>query len=137
MSRAAVSISLCADVFRKRQQRRIGQLADVQAADSLSNFLDLKKPLDALFQRSVDLVGLRAIRNRRLRYYIEHCHAARAQRSGSAGHRWAESLNVSLPLGECQQRCVRQLAGVQPFSERKAALSACQVGLYPVFRTLS
>jgi predicted nucleotidyltransferase len=27
--------------------------------------------LEALFQRSVDLVELRAIRNRRLRYYIE------------------------------------------------------------------
>jgi hypothetical protein len=33
----------------------------------------------------------------------------------------------AIPLGECLQRCVGQLAGVQPFSERKAALSACQV----------
>jgi hypothetical protein len=30
----------------------------------------------------------------------------------------------ALPLGECQQRCIGQLAGIQPFSERKAALSA-------------
>ncbi len=33
----------------------------------------------------------------------------------------------AFPLGECQQRRIGQLAGVQPFSERKAALSACQV----------
>jgi predicted nucleotidyltransferase len=43
---------------------------DAQTADSFSNFLDLKESLEALFQRSVDL-ELRAIRNRRLRYYIE------------------------------------------------------------------
>ena len=42
-----------------------------QASDSFSNFLDLKESLEALFKRSVDLVELRAIRNRRLRYYIE------------------------------------------------------------------
>jgi hypothetical protein len=44
---------------------------EAHAADSFSNFLDLKESLEALFQRSVDLVELRAIRNRRLRYYIE------------------------------------------------------------------
>jgi predicted nucleotidyltransferase len=33
-----------------------------QAADSFSNFLDLKESLEALFQRPVDLVELRAIR---------------------------------------------------------------------------
>jgi predicted nucleotidyltransferase len=44
---------------------------EAQAADSFSNFLDLKESLEALFQRSVDLVELQAIRNRRLRYYIE------------------------------------------------------------------
>jgi len=32
-----------------------------QASDSFSNFLDLKKSLEALFKRSVDLVELRAI----------------------------------------------------------------------------
>jgi predicted nucleotidyltransferase len=42
-----------------------------QAANSLSNFLDLKEALEAVFGRSVDLVELRAIRNRRLRYHIE------------------------------------------------------------------
>ena len=42
-----------------------------QAANSFSNFLDLKESLEAVFGRSVDLVELRAIRNRRLRYYIE------------------------------------------------------------------
>jgi predicted nucleotidyltransferase len=42
-----------------------------QAANSLSNFLDLKEALEALFGRSVDLVELRAIRNKRLRYHIE------------------------------------------------------------------
>jgi predicted nucleotidyltransferase len=42
-----------------------------QAASSFSNFLELKVSLAALFGRSVDLVELSAIRNRRLRYYIE------------------------------------------------------------------
>jgi predicted nucleotidyltransferase len=49
---------------------------EAQAADSFSNFLDLKESLEALFQRSVDLVELRAIRNRRLRYYIEQSKSA-------------------------------------------------------------
>jgi uncharacterized protein len=40
-------------------------------ASSFTNFLDLKESLEALFGRSVDLVELRAIRNRRLRHYIE------------------------------------------------------------------
>jgi uncharacterized protein len=42
-----------------------------QAAGSFSNFLDLKESLERLFGRPVDLVELRAIRNRRLRHYIE------------------------------------------------------------------
>ncbi len=42
-----------------------------QAASSFSNFLKLKESLEAVFSRPVDLVELRAIRNRRLRYYIE------------------------------------------------------------------
>ena len=42
-----------------------------QAAASFSNFLQLKASLATLFGRSVDLVELSAIRNRRLRYYIE------------------------------------------------------------------
>jgi predicted nucleotidyltransferase len=42
-----------------------------QAGASFSNFLDLKDSLEAVFGRSVDLVELRAIRNKRLRYYIE------------------------------------------------------------------
>ena len=50
---------------------------ETQAADSFSNFLDLKESLEALFQRSVDLVELRAIRNRRLRYYIEQSNLCR------------------------------------------------------------
>ena len=40
-------------------------------AASFTNFLNLKESLEALFSRSVDLVELRAIRNRRLRRYIE------------------------------------------------------------------
>jgi len=40
-------------------------------ANSFTNFLDLKESLEALFGRPVDLVERRAIRNRRLRYYIE------------------------------------------------------------------
>jgi predicted nucleotidyltransferase len=44
---------------------------DVKGADSFSNFLNLKEALEALLQRPVDLVEPRAIRNRRLRYYID------------------------------------------------------------------
>lgn len=44
---------------------------DPQSAASFTNFLNLKESLEALFGRSVDLVELRAIRNRRLRHYIE------------------------------------------------------------------
>ena len=40
---------------------------EAKTADSFSNFLDLKESLEALFGRTVDLVELRAIRNRRLR----------------------------------------------------------------------
>jgi hypothetical protein len=40
-------------------------------ANSFTNYLDLKEALEATFERPVDLVELRAIRNRRLRYYIE------------------------------------------------------------------
>jgi len=42
-----------------------------QVANSFSNFLDLKEALESLFGRRVDLVELRAIRNRRLRHHIE------------------------------------------------------------------
>ena len=44
---------------------------EAQTADSFTNFLDFKESLEALFGRSVDLMELHAIRNRRLRYYIE------------------------------------------------------------------
>ena len=43
----------------------------LQAANSFSNFLDLKEALESLFGRRADLVELRAIRNRRLRHHIE------------------------------------------------------------------
>jgi uncharacterized protein len=42
-----------------------------QVANSFSNFLDLKESLETVLGRPVDLVELQAIRNRRLRYYIE------------------------------------------------------------------
>jgi predicted nucleotidyltransferase len=42
-----------------------------QRAGSFSNFLDLKESLERLLERPVDVLELRAIRNRRLRYYIE------------------------------------------------------------------
>jgi predicted nucleotidyltransferase len=42
-----------------------------QVANSFSNFLDLKVSLETVFGRPVDLVELQAIRNKRLRYYIE------------------------------------------------------------------
>lgn len=44
---------------------------DPSVAASFTNFLDLKEALEALFGRPVDLVELRAVRNRRLRHYIE------------------------------------------------------------------
>lgn len=44
---------------------------DAQVTDNFTNFLDLKESLEALLGRSVDLMELRAIRNRRLRHYIE------------------------------------------------------------------
>lgn len=44
---------------------------DPTVASSFSNYLSLKESLENLFQRSVDLVELRAVRNRRLRRYIE------------------------------------------------------------------
>src|SRR5687768_13051456 len=40
-------------------------------AASFRNFLDLKESLEALFRRPVDLMELSAVRNRRLRRYIE------------------------------------------------------------------
>lgn len=44
---------------------------DPSMASSFSNFLSLKESLEALLGRSVDLIELRAVRNRRLRHYIE------------------------------------------------------------------
>jgi predicted nucleotidyltransferase len=41
------------------------------AAGSFQTFLDLKESLEALLGRSVDLLELHAVRNRRLRHYIE------------------------------------------------------------------
>ena len=41
------------------------------AAGSFQNFLSLKESLETLLGRSVDLVELHAVRNRRLRHYIE------------------------------------------------------------------
>lgn len=44
---------------------------EANAAGSFTNFLDLKESLQAVFGRAVDLVELCAVRNRRLRHYIE------------------------------------------------------------------
>jgi predicted nucleotidyltransferase len=44
---------------------------DPAVASSFTNFLSLKEELEALFGRAVDLIELRAVRNRRLRHYIE------------------------------------------------------------------
>jgi predicted nucleotidyltransferase len=44
---------------------------EAQSSGSFTNFLDLKESLEALLGRSVDLVELSAVRNRRLRHYIE------------------------------------------------------------------
>jgi predicted nucleotidyltransferase len=40
-------------------------------ASSFANFLDFKEALERLLRRPVDLVELHAVRNRRLRHYIE------------------------------------------------------------------
>jgi predicted nucleotidyltransferase len=42
-----------------------------RVANSFANFLDLKEALERLLGRPVDLVELHAVRNRRLRRYIE------------------------------------------------------------------
>jgi len=54
------------------QQSDVDVLVEFQpeVADSFTNFPDLKEALEALFERPVDLVEGRAIRNRRLRYHI-------------------------------------------------------------------
>ena len=44
---------------------------EASVANSFTNFLDLKEALEDLLGRRVDLVELRAIRNRRLRHHIE------------------------------------------------------------------
>ncbi len=62
---------LCEDFDEKRSDVDILVEFDPAVAASFTNFLDLKESLEALFNRSVDLVELRAICNRRLRRYIE------------------------------------------------------------------
>jgi uncharacterized protein len=42
-----------------------------RVASSFANFLDFKEALERLLGRPVDLVELQAVRNRRLRHYIE------------------------------------------------------------------
>lgn len=44
---------------------------DSAVASSFTNFLGLKEALESLFERPVDLLELSAVRNRRLRHYIE------------------------------------------------------------------
>ena len=44
---------------------------DPSVGGSFTNFLNFKESLEALSHRAVDLVELRAVRNRRLRRYIE------------------------------------------------------------------
>jgi hypothetical protein len=51
----------------------IDMLVDFEgpSSNSFSNYLDLKESLEALFQRPVDLLENRAIRNQRLRRHID------------------------------------------------------------------
>jgi predicted nucleotidyltransferase len=49
---------------------------DPSVASSFGNFLSFKDALEKLLGRPVDLVELKAVRNRRLRYYIERSKAA-------------------------------------------------------------
>jgi len=51
-----------------------------RVADSFPNFLDLNEALEKLLGRPVDLVELRAIRNRRLRHHIEQSKSSVALR---------------------------------------------------------
>jgi predicted nucleotidyltransferase len=51
-----------------------------RVADSFANFPDLKEALEQLLGRPVDLVELRAIRNRRLRHHIEQSKSSVAVR---------------------------------------------------------
>ncbi|MCC6170781.1 MAG: nucleotidyltransferase domain-containing protein [Gammaproteobacteria bacterium] len=44
---------------------------DERVAGSFANYLQLKESLEAVLSKPVDLLELHAIRNRRLRYYIE------------------------------------------------------------------
>lgn len=44
---------------------------DPSVGGNFTNILNFKESLESLFHRAVDLVELRAIRNRRLRRYIE------------------------------------------------------------------
>ena len=59
------------DFDEKRSDVDILVEFDPAAAASFDNFLDLKESLEALFHRPVDLIELHAVRNRRLRHYIE------------------------------------------------------------------
>ncbi|MGA7540726.1 MAG: nucleotidyltransferase domain-containing protein [Steroidobacteraceae bacterium] len=47
-----------------------------RVANSFANFLDLKEALERVLGRRVDLVELRAIRNRRLRHHIAQSKSA-------------------------------------------------------------
>lgn len=44
---------------------------DPAVVASFQNFLDFKESLETVFHRPVDLIELHAVRNRRLRHYIE------------------------------------------------------------------
>ena len=62
-------------------------------ANRFSNFLNLKEALEQLLGRRVDLVELRAIRNRRLRSHIEQSKSSLAFRWPSASG--AQPLQVA------------------------------------------
>jgi len=73
-----------------------------------------------------DHIIRRSLRNQ-VRHDIGRFPSLSAQAVQALTRQYHEHPMSAFPLGECQQRCIGQLAGVQPFSERKAALSARQV----------
>lgn len=50
----------------------IVEFAGAKSVNTFEHYLDFKRDLESLLQRPVDVVELKAVRNRRLRYYIEH-----------------------------------------------------------------
>ncbi len=61
-----------AGLYRRHGVQKLEAFGSVlREAGSFANYLQLKESLEAVLSKPVDLLELHAIRNRRLRYYIE------------------------------------------------------------------